>query len=76
MHVIRDPMRAKDLPRGGVGTIGNFDGVHLGHRKILETVVARARAVDRPSFAITFEPLRSLIRFVASARYWRSPAQA
>ncbi len=56
MHVIRDPMRAKDLPRGGVGTIGNFDGVHLGHRKILETVVARARAVDRPSFAITFEP--------------------
>ena len=56
MHVIRDPFRATDLPRGGVGTIGNFDGVHLGHRKILETVVARARGIDRPSFAITFEP--------------------
>jgi riboflavin kinase/FMN adenylyltransferase len=49
-------MRSTDLPRNGVGTIGNFDGVHLGHRKILETVVARARAIDRPSFAITFEP--------------------
>jgi riboflavin kinase/FMN adenylyltransferase len=56
VQVIRDPLRSTDLPRGGVGTIGNFDGVHLGHRKILETVVARARAVVRPSFAITFEP--------------------
>jgi riboflavin kinase/FMN adenylyltransferase len=56
MHVVRDPLRSTDLPRGGIGTIGNFDGVHLGHRKILETVVARARAVGRPSFAITFEP--------------------
>jgi riboflavin kinase / FMN adenylyltransferase len=56
MHVIRDPFRATDLPRGGVGTIGNFDGVHLGHRKILETVVARAKEIGRPSFAITFEP--------------------
>jgi riboflavin kinase/FMN adenylyltransferase len=56
MQVIRDPLRQADLPRGGVGTIGNFDGVHLGHRRILETVVERARAIDRPSFAITFEP--------------------
>jgi len=56
MHVIRDPMRATGLPRGGVGTIGNFDGVHLGHRKILETVVSRAREAERGSFAITFEP--------------------
>ncbi len=56
MQVVRDPLRTTDLPRGGVGTIGNFDGVHLGHRKILESVVARARAVGRPSFAITFEP--------------------
>jgi riboflavin kinase / FMN adenylyltransferase len=56
MQVIRDPLRQTDLPRGGVGTIGNFDGVHLGHRRILETVVARAREVGRTSFAITFEP--------------------
>ncbi len=56
MHVIRDPLRAGDLPRGGIVTIGNFDGVHLGHRRILEAVAARARESGRPSFAVTFEP--------------------
>jgi len=56
MHVVRDPIRAADLPRGGIATIGNFDGVHLGHRRILENVVARAREAGRPSLAITFEP--------------------
>ena len=56
LHVVRDPLRASDLPRGGIVTIGNFDGVHLGHRRILETVVERARAVGKPSVAITFEP--------------------
>jgi riboflavin kinase/FMN adenylyltransferase len=56
MHVIRDPLRASDLPRGGVATIGNFDGVHLGHRRILEAVVERARQAGRPAIAITFEP--------------------
>ncbi|HEY6147534.1 MAG TPA: bifunctional riboflavin kinase/FAD synthetase, partial [Thermoanaerobaculia bacterium] len=56
LHVIRDPLRAEDLPRGGIVTIGNFDGVHLGHRRILEAAVARARESGRPSVAITFEP--------------------
>jgi riboflavin kinase/FMN adenylyltransferase len=56
MHVVRDPLRASDLPRGGVVTIGNFDGVHLGHRRILEAVVSRSRQIGRSSVAITFEP--------------------
>jgi riboflavin kinase / FMN adenylyltransferase len=56
MHVIRNPLKAADLPRGGIVTIGNFDGVHLGHRRILETVAARAKEAGRPSVAITFEP--------------------
>jgi riboflavin kinase/FMN adenylyltransferase len=56
MRVVRDPLRASDLPRGGVVTIGNFDGVHLGHRRILETVADRAKTIGRPSVAITFDP--------------------
>ena len=56
MRVVHDPLRAFDLPRGGVVTIGNFDGVHLGHRRILETVAARAQSIGRPSVAITFDP--------------------
>src|SRR5262249_22978506 len=37
-------------------TIGNFDGVHLGHLKLIDQVVSRARALDVRSFAITFDP--------------------
>jgi riboflavin kinase / FMN adenylyltransferase len=56
LHVVRDALRATDLPRGGIATIGNFDGMHLGHRRILERVAARARETGRPSVALTFEP--------------------
>ena len=56
MHVVRDPLRSEDLPLGGVAAIGNFDGVHLGHRRILESVAAAGRESGRPSLAITFEP--------------------
>lgn len=37
-------------------TIGNFDGVHLGHRAIMETIVERARAHDGEAVVYTFEP--------------------
>ncbi len=37
-----------------VVTIGTFDGVHLGHRKVLETLVAAAQKRGVPSVAITF----------------------
>lgn len=51
-----------DLPPGKspfsrtVVTIGNFDGVHLGHRVILARVVQRARELGGQSVAITFDP--------------------
>jgi riboflavin kinase/FMN adenylyltransferase len=39
-----------------VGAIGNFDGVHQGHRKILEAVAAEARGSGFRAVAITFDP--------------------
>jgi len=39
-----------------VATIGNFDGVHLGHRAILASVIDAAKARSAPSLLITFDP--------------------
>ncbi len=39
-----------------VSTIGNFDGLHRGHRVILDRVLARARATGDTSLLITFDP--------------------
>lgn len=41
--------------RGCVMTIGNFDGLHLGHRALLDAVVERARALGRPAAVFTFD---------------------
>ncbi|MDR3727997.1 MAG: bifunctional riboflavin kinase/FAD synthetase [Terracidiphilus sp.] len=46
-----------EVPAGpSVVAIGNFDGVHLGHREILSAVVAEARALGVRSVAVTFDP--------------------
>jgi riboflavin kinase / FMN adenylyltransferase len=37
-------------------TIGNFDGVHVGHQKILRGVIGRARSMDAMSAVLTFCP--------------------
>lgn len=37
-------------------TIGNFDGVHLGHQQLLGALVKRAKEMDRPAAVYTFEP--------------------
>jgi riboflavin kinase/FMN adenylyltransferase len=39
-----------------VATIGNFDGVHLGHQGVIAEVIARARFLGGLSLAITFDP--------------------
>lgn len=56
MIVVNDAFNASDLPRGGVGTIGNFDGVHRGQRSALDLVVARAEELGVPSVVVTFDP--------------------
>ncbi len=43
-------------PAGTVVTVGTFDGVHLGHRAVLDEIVRRGRAAGRPSVLVTFEP--------------------
>jgi riboflavin kinase/FMN adenylyltransferase len=42
--------------RGAVIAMGNFEGVHRGHRAVIGAAVARARALGRPAAALTFEP--------------------
>jgi riboflavin kinase / FMN adenylyltransferase len=37
-------------------TVGNFDGLHLGHQKILQSVLERARATGQRAAVITFDP--------------------
>jgi riboflavin kinase/FMN adenylyltransferase len=56
MEIIRDLSALKPHPRPVV-TLGNFDGVHLGHRAILKAAIDRARAERGTAFALTFDPM-------------------
>ena len=49
-------LQAHDEHQGCVATIGSFDGVHRGHRVILEQVMKQAHAMSLPSVAMIFEP--------------------
>jgi len=56
LRVIAGSARVDGTLRRPVVTIGNFDGIHLGHQAILRTVVARARALDGEAVVYTFDP--------------------
>src|SRR6266851_759439 len=56
MEIIRDLETLTRHPYP-VTAIGNFDGVHLGHRAILKAAIDRARAAGGTAFALTFDPL-------------------
>src|SRR3984893_6098283 len=54
--VIRDSTPASAIPKGAVVAMGNFDGVHLGHRAVIATALEMGRTHGRPALALTFEP--------------------
>ncbi len=56
MQLIRGIHNIRPQHRGCVLTIGNFDGVHLGHQAVLAQVKAQALARGVPATVMTFEP--------------------
>lgn len=56
MLFVADAYESVDLPQGGVVTIGNFDGIHLGQRAILAEVLKRSEDLAAPSVVLTFDP--------------------
>ncbi len=57
MHIIKGSRRFKQLGvRNPVITLGNFDGVHRGHQRILKMIIQHARALGGASVVYTFDP--------------------
>jgi len=57
MEIIKGSRKLKDIRLlNPVVTLGNFDGVHKGHQKILKKVIQRARAIGGVSVVYTFDP--------------------
>ena len=56
MELIRGQHNLRPRHRGCVATIGNFDGVHLGHQAILAQLAEQAARLRLPRLVITFEP--------------------
>src|SRR5580693_8054605 len=54
-HLVRDAAPV-DALRGAVVAIGNFDGVHRGHKAVIGAALARAQSLNKPAAALTFEP--------------------
>jgi riboflavin kinase / FMN adenylyltransferase len=56
MHLIRGLSHLKPFKNGCVLTIGNFDGLHLGHRAVIKKLAERGEALGLPVVIMTFEP--------------------
>ncbi|MEX2185196.1 MAG: riboflavin kinase, partial [Pirellulales bacterium] len=56
MRLILDPSSWPNELRGGAVAIGNFDGVHIGHSRIVEVLLAEARRVGGPAVVFSFDP--------------------
>ncbi|MBU2869342.1 bifunctional riboflavin kinase/FAD synthetase [Colwellia sp. E2M01] len=56
MQLVRGLHNIQSADHGCVLTIGNFDGVHLGHQQIITTLVERAKALNCVAAVLVFEP--------------------
>lgn len=56
MQLVRGLHNLKPAHRGCVATIGNFDGVHLGHQSVFRHLMEKGEAFDLPTTVVTFEP--------------------
>jgi len=56
MQVVRDLSELREPLRKSAVTIGNFDGIHLGHRELLSRVVRSASQLGGTSVVVTFDP--------------------
>jgi riboflavin kinase / FMN adenylyltransferase len=56
MQLIHDMSELRQPLQASVVTVGNFDGVHVGHQKLLRRVVERARETGVPGAVLTFDP--------------------
>jgi riboflavin kinase/FMN adenylyltransferase len=56
MRIIRDYSYVEQADRGASAAIGNFDGVHLGHRSVIDMARAAGKQIGAPLGVMTFEP--------------------
>ena len=56
MKLIRGLRNLRPSQRGCAVTIGTYDGIHLGHRALLERLRAHGERLSRPTMMVTFEP--------------------
>ena len=56
MQIVHSLAELSSLSSPSVVTIGNFDGVHCGHRMVIASVIARAREIGARATIVTFDP--------------------
>jgi riboflavin kinase / FMN adenylyltransferase len=56
MELVRGLQNLSNAVRGCVLTVGNYDGVHLGHQQMIRTVKQRATELGAPATVLVFEP--------------------
>ncbi|SEL96904.1 riboflavin kinase / FMN adenylyltransferase [Roseovarius azorensis] len=56
MRIIRDYTYVTEADRGASVAIGNFDGVHLGHRAVIDIARSAGDAIGAPLGVLTFDP--------------------